>query len=185
PRPPRVGRPSTRAPNIEDRGEITQRDLLRNTLRMRPDRIIVGEVRGAEALDMLQAMNTGHDGSISTVHANSARDALSRLETMIQMAGFDLPSKAMRQQISQALDVIVQTARLAYGTRRVASVSRVGGMEGDTIMMQELFAFERQGVEDGRILGRVVSTGIRPRFAERMKASSHEVDASVFDYLKG
>ena len=158
---------------------------LRNTLRMRPDRIIVGECRGAETLDMLQAMNTGHDGSISTVHANSARDALSRLETMIQMAGFDLPSKAMRQQVSQALDVIVQTARLADGSRRVTGLSEVVGMEGDTIMMQELFAFQREGVEDGRIIGRVVSTGIRPRFAERMKASSQEVDATVFDYLKG
>jgi pilus assembly protein CpaF len=180
---PHVCRLETRPANIEGRGEITQRDLLRNTLRMRPDRIIVGECRGAETLDMLQAMNTGHDGSISTVHANSPRDALSRLETMIQMGGFDLPSKAMRQQVSQALDVIVQTARLADGTRRVTSVSEVVGMEGDTIMTQELFAFEREGTEDGRIVGRVVSTGIRPHFAERMKASSHEVDASVFDYL--
>ena len=126
---------------------------------MRPDRIIIGECRGAETLDMLQAMNTGHDGSISTVHANSPRDALSRLETMIQMAGFDLPSKAMRQQISQALDVIVQTARLADGTRRVTSLSEVVGMEGDTIMMQELFAFEREGLEDGRIVGRVEANG--------------------------
>jgi len=181
---PHVCRLETRPANIEGRGEITQRDLLRNTLRMRPDRIIVGECRGAETLDMLQAMNTGHDGSISTVHANSPRDALNRLETMIQMAGFELPSKAMRQQISQALDVIVQTTRLADGTRRVTSVSEVVGMEGDTIMMQELFAFEREDAGDGRIAGRVVSTGIRPRFAERVKASSHEVDASVFDYLK-
>jgi len=181
---PHVCRLETRPANIEGRGEITQRDLLRNTLRMRPDRIIVGEVRGAEALDMLQAMNTGHDGSISTVHANSARDALSRLETMIQMAGFDLPSKAMRQQVSQALDVIVQTARLSDGSRRVISLSEVVGMEGDTIMMEELFTFEREGVEDDRIVGRVVSTGIRPHFIEKMKASSHEVDSTVFDYLK-
>jgi pilus assembly protein CpaF len=129
-------------------------------------------------------MNTGHDGSISTVHANSARDALSRLETMIQMAGFDLPSKAMRQQVSQALDVIVQTARLADGSRRVTSLSEVVGMEGDTIMMDELFTFEREGVEDGRIVGRVVSTGIRPHFIEKMKDSSHGVDPTVFDYLK-
>jgi pilus assembly protein CpaF len=181
---PHVCRLETRPANIEGRGEITQRDLLRNTLRMRPDRIIVGEVRGAEALDMLQAMNTGHDGSISTVHANSARDALSRLETMIQMAGFDLPSKAMRQQVSQALDVIVQTARLSDGSRRVISLSEVVGMEGDTIMMEELFTFEREGIEDDRIVGRVVSTGIRPQFIEKMKASSHEVDSTVFDYLK-
>jgi pilus assembly protein CpaF len=181
---PHVCRLETRPANIEGRGEITQRELVRNTLRMRPDRIIIGECRGAETLDMLQAMNTGHDGSISTVHANSPRDALSRLETMIQMGGFDLPSKAMRQQISQALDVIVQTARLADGTRRVTSLSEVVGMEGDTIMLQELFTFEREGLEDGRIVGRVKPTGIRPNFAERMKASSHDVDASVFDYLK-
>jgi pilus assembly protein CpaF len=181
---PHVCRLETRPSNIEGRGEITQRDLLRNTLRMRPDRIIVGECRGAETLDMLQAMNTGHDGSISTVHANSPRDALNRLETMIQMAGFELPSRAMRQQVSQALDVIVQTARLADGTRRVTSVTEVVGMEGDTIMLQELFTFEREGVEDGHIVGRLVSTGIRPRFAERVKASSHEVDPAVFDYLK-
>jgi len=181
---PHVCRLETRPSNIEGRGEITQRDLLRNTLRMRPDRIIVGECRGAETLDMLQAMNTGHDGSISTVHANSPRDALNRLETMIQMAGFELPSRAMRQQISQALDVIVQTARLADGTRRVTSVAEVAGMEGDTIMLQELFTFQRESVEDGKIVGRLVSTGIRPRFAERVKASSHEVDPTVFDYLK-
>ena len=181
---PHVCRLETRPANIEGRGEITQRDLLRNTLRMRPDRIIVGECRGAETLDMLQAMNTGHDGSISTVHANSPRDALNRLETMIQMAGLDLPLKAMRQQISQALDVIVQTARLADGTRRVTSLSEVVGMEGDTIMLQDLFVFEREGVEDGRIVGRTVSTGIRPQFMETMKASSHDVDPTVFDYLK-
>jgi pilus assembly protein CpaF len=182
---PHVCRLETRPSNIEGRGEITQRDLLRNTLRMRPDRIIVGECRGAETLDMLQAMNTGHDGSISTVHANSPRDALNRLETMIQMAGFELPSKAMRQQISQALDIIVQTARLADGTRRVTSVAEVAGMEGDTIMLQELFTFQRESAEDGKIVGRLASTGIRPRFAERVKASSHEVDPTVFDYLKG
>src|SRR5215468_2347534 len=182
---PHVCRLETRPSNIEGRGEITQRDLLRNTLRMRPDRIIVGECRGAETLDMLQAMNTGHDGSISTVHANSPRDALNRLETMIQMAGFELPSRAMRQQISQALDIIVQTARLADGTRRVTSVAELAGMEGDTIMLQELFTFQRESAEDGKIVGRLASTGIRPRFAERVKASSHEVDPTVFDYLKG
>jgi pilus assembly protein CpaF len=181
---PHVARLETRPPNIEGRGEITQRDLLRNTLRMRPDRIIVGEVRGAEALDMLQAMNTGHDGSISTLHANAPRDALNRLEMMIQMAGFELPLKAMRQQVSLALDVIVQTARLADGSRRVISISEIAGMEGDTIMLQELFAFERESAEDGRVVGHLVPTGIRPRFAERLKASSHAVDPTVFDYLR-
>ncbi len=182
---PHVCRLETRPPNVEGRGEITQRDLLRNTLRMRPDRIIVGECRAAEALDMLQAMNTGHDGSISTVHANSPRDALARLETMIQLSGFELPSKAMRQQISQAIDLIVQTARLADGSRRVISVSEVVGMEGDTIMLQELFAFQREGVqEDGRIVGKIGPTGIRPHFVERLKACSHDVDPAVFDYLR-
>jgi pilus assembly protein CpaF len=182
---PHVCRLETRPPNVEGRGEVTQRDLLRNALRMRPDRIIVGECRSDEALDMLQAMNTGHDGSISTVHANSPRDALSRLETMMQLSGFELPAKAMRQQVSQALDLIVQTARLADGTRRVISVTEVVGMEGDTIMLQELFTFEREGIEDERIVGRTVSTGLRPHFVEKMKASSHEVDPSVLDYLKG
>jgi pilus assembly protein CpaF len=152
---------------------------------MRPDRIIVGECRSDEALDMLQAMNTGHDGSISTVHANSPRDALSRLETMIQLSGFELPAKAMRQQVSQALDVIVQTARLADGSRRVISLTEVVGMEGDTIMLQELFTFEREGLEDGRIIGRTVTTGLRPHFVEKVKASSHEIDPAVLDYLKG
>jgi len=178
-----VCRLETRPPNIEGRGEITQRDLVRNALRMRPDRIIVGEVRSAEALDMLQAMNTGHDGSISTVHANSARDSLNRLEMMLQMCGFELPSRAMRQQISLALDVVVHTARLSDGSRKITSVSELVGMEGDTIALQELFTFQREGVEDGRIVGHFVSTGIRPRFAERMKASSHAVDPTVFAYL--
>src|SRR5437867_844003 len=173
-----------RPPNIEGRGEVTQRDLLRNALRMRPDRIIVGEVRSTETLDMLQAMNTGHDGSISTVHANSARDSLTRLEMMMQMTGFDLPSKAMRQQISLALDAVVHTARFPDGSRKVTSVSEIVGMEGETVMLQELFAFKREGVKDGRVIGYFVSTGIRPRFAERVKASSHEVEAAVFDYLK-
>jgi len=182
---PHVCRLETRPANVEGRGEITQRDLLRNTLRMRPDRIIIGECRSSEALDMLQAMNTGHDGSISTVHANAPRDALARLETMIQLSGFELPSKAMRQQISQALDVIVQTARLSDGSRRVTSVTEVVGMEGDTIMLQELFAFQRDGIEDGRIQGHVAPTGIRPHFVEKMKDSGHDVDPAVFDYLKG
>jgi len=169
---------------IEGRGEVTQRELVRNSLRMRPDRIIVGEVRGAESLDMLQAMNTGHDGSISTVHSNSARDSLSRLEMMLQMSGISIPTRAMRQQIASALDAIIHTARLTDGTRKVTSISEVAGMEGDTIMLQEIFSFQRDGVEsDGTIVGRFVATGIRPRFAERMKSSSYDVDPNVFEFL--
>ena len=171
---PHVGRLETRPPNIEGRGEVTQRDLVRNSLRMRPDRIIVGEVRGAETLDMLQAMNTGHDGSISTVHANTARDALGRLEMMMQMAGFDLPIKAMRQQISSALNVIIHTARMADGSRKVMSISEIAGMEGDTVMTDELFAFRHDGFDaEGNVVGRFESTGIRPRFLERLKTTSN------------
>src|SRR3989475_6686098 len=181
---PHVCRLETRPPNIEGRGEVTQRDLVRNSLRMRPDRIIVGEVRGAESLDMLQAMNTGHDGSISTVHANTPRDSISRLEMMMQMSGFTLPNRAMRQQISSALDLIVSTARLTDGSRKVTSISEVAGMEGDTIMLQELFAYQREGGdEQGNITGRFVATGIRPRFAEKAKAATHEIDPRIFDYL--
>jgi pilus assembly protein CpaF len=183
---PHVVRLETRPPNIEGRGEITQRDLVRNCLRMRPDRIIVGEVRGAEALDMLQAMNTGHDGSISTLHANSARDGLNRLEMMIQMSGLSLPMRGMRQQIGSALNVVVHTARLADGSRRVISISEIAGIEGDTIMMQDLFVFHREGVDgEGRIQGRYLPTGIRPRFIEHLKASSHKLDLSALDYLTG
>jgi pilus assembly protein CpaF len=151
---------------------------------MRPDRIIVGEVRGGEALDMLQAMNTGHDGSVSTIHANSARDSLNRLEVMIQMSGLNLPIRAMRQQISAALNIIVHTARLTDGSRKVMSVSELAGMEGDTIMLQDLFLYQRDGVDDqGRILGRFVPTGIRPRFLEHLKATSELIDLSAFDPL--
>jgi pilus assembly protein CpaF len=182
---PHVVRLETRPSNIEGKGEVTQRDLVKNSLRMRPDRIIVGEVRGAECLDMLQAMNTGHDGSISTVHANSARDSLQRLEMMMQMSGFDIPVKAMRQQISSALDVIVHTARLADGSRKVVGISEVVGMEGDTIMLQELFVFQREGKDaDGNIIGRYMSTGIRPHFADQLKHSGGEIDAGVLGYLK-
>ena len=182
---PHVVRLETRPPNIESRGEVTQRDLVRNSLRMRPDRIIVGEVRGPECLDMLQAMNTGHDGSISTVHANSARDALSRLEMMMQLSGFDIPVKAMRQQISSALDAIVHTARMSDGSRKVTGISEIVGMEGDTIMLQELFAFHRDGKDaEGNIIGRFLSTGIRPHFADALKHSGGELDAAALDYLK-
>jgi len=182
---PHVVRLETRPTNVEGRGEITQRDLLRNSLRMRPDRIIVGEVRGAESLDMLQAMNTGHDGSISTVHANSARDSLNRLEMMMQMAGFELPIRAMRQQIALALDVIVHTARMNDGTRKITSITEVVGMEGDTVMLQDLFVFQREGTDEhGRITGRFTPTGIRPRFADHLKATSQTVDSHALDYLR-
>jgi len=167
---PHCVRLETRPPNIEGRGEITQRDLVKNSLRMRPDRIVVGEVRGGEAIDMLQAMNTGHDGSLTTIHANSPRDALSRLETMIQMTGMRLSDRAMRQQIASAVNVVIQVARLTDGTRRIVSIYEITGMEGEMITMQEIFLFERTGVDAaGKVVGRFRTTGIRPRFAERLK----------------
>jgi pilus assembly protein CpaF len=167
---PHVVRLETRPPNIEGRGEVTQRDLVRNTLRMRPDRIVIGEVRGGEAIDMLQAMNTGHDGSLTTIHANTTRDALARLETMVQMTGMRLSDRAMRQQIASAVNLVVQVARLTDGTRRIVSISEITGMEGETIAMQEIFQFERTGVDGtGKVIGRFRTTGIRPRFAERLK----------------
>jgi pilus assembly protein CpaF len=175
---PHVVRLETRPPNIEGKGEVTQRDLVRNALRMRPDRIVVGEVRGGETIDMLQAMNTGHDGSLTTVHANSPRDALSRMETMIQMAGMRLSDRAMRQQMGSAVDVVIQVARLTDGTRRIISISEITGMEGDTITMQELFCFERTGVDAaGKVMGRFRPTGIRPRFAERLKQYGMQLPA--------
>ena len=167
---PHVVRLETRPMNIEGKGEITQRDLVRNSLRMRPDRIVVGEVRGPEAIDMLQAMNTGHDGSLTTIHANTPRDALGRLETMIQMTGMRLSDRAMRQQIASAVNMVIQVARLTDGTRRIVSISELTGMEGEMITMQEIFQFERTGVDAaGKVLGRFRTTGIRPRFAERLK----------------
>jgi len=175
---PHVVRLETRPPNIEGKGEVTQRDLVRNALRMRPDRIVIGEVRSGEAVDMLQAMNTGHDGSLTTVHANSPRDALSRLETMIQMAGMRLSDRAMRQQIASAIDVVIQVARLPDGTRRITSISEITGMEGEMIAMQEIFQFERTGVDDnGRVIGHFRSNGIRPRFAERFKQYGMQLPA--------
>jgi pilus assembly protein CpaF len=174
----------TRPKSAEGTAEVAQRDLVRNALRMRPDRIIVGEVRGAECLDMLQAMNTGHDGSISTVHANSPRDSLARLEMMMQMSGFNLPVRAMRQQISLALDAIVHTARMADGSRRVTGISEVVGMEGDTIMLQDLFVFDSDGIgPDGKVQGKIRPTGIRPRFADQIKHSGRDIDPTVFEYL--
>ncbi|NQT21533.1 MAG: CpaF family protein [Planctomycetes bacterium] len=177
-----VVRLETRPPNIEGQGEVTQRDLVRNCLRMRPERIIVGEVRAGEALDMLQAMNTGHDGSVATLHANSPRDAITRLETMIAMAGVDLPDKATRQQISSAVDLIIQAARLSDGSRKVIAISEVMHMEGDTIVMQDIFTFERTGLsEDGRILGMMGPTSIRPHCCERIKAAGIEFAADMFE----
>jgi pilus assembly protein CpaF len=176
-----VVRLETRPPNIEGMGEVKQRELVINTLRMRPDRIIVGEVRGAEALDMLQAMNTGHDGSLTTLHANSPRDALARLETMISMAGLDLPEKGMRQQIASALDVVVHLARLSDGKRRVTRVGEVVGMEGDIITMQDLFVFDRHGIdEDGAVIGDFRATGIRPKCAERLQHHGIDLAHTLF-----
>src|SRR6266480_1588238 len=179
---PHVVRLETRPPNIEGRGEVTQRDLVRNALRMRPDRIVIGEVRGGEAIDMLQAMNSGHDGSLTTVHANTPRDALSRLETMIQMTGMRLSERAMRQQIASAINLVLQVARLSDGTRRVTSISEITGMEGETITMQEIFQFERTGVDrEGIVIGRFRATGIRPRFAERLKAHGMQLPRVFFE----
>jgi pilus assembly protein CpaF len=179
---PHVVRLETRPPNIEGKGEVTQRDLVKNALRMRPDRIVIGEVRGGEAIDMLQAMNTGHDGSLTTVHANTPRDALTRLETMIQMTGMRLSDRAMRQQITSAISLVIQAARLSDGTRRVTSISEVTGMEGETITMQEIFQFERKGMDkDGKVLGRFKPTGVRPRFAERLKVYGMQLPRVFFE----
>src|SRR5262245_48992117 len=175
---PHVVRLETRPQNIEGKGEVTQRDLVKNALRMRPDRIVVGEVRGGEAIDMLQAMNTGHDGSLTTIHANSPRDSLARLETMIQMTGMRLSDKAMRQQIASAVNLVIQVARLTDGTRRIVSISEITGMEGETIAMQEIFQFERTGVDgSGRVLGRFRHTGIRPKFTERLQQYGMQLPA--------
>ena len=181
---PHVVRLETRPPNIEGRGEVTQRDLVRNSLRMRPDRIVIGEVRGGEAIDMLQAMNTGHDGSLTTIHANTPRDALARLETMIQMTGMRLSDRAMRQQVASAIDLVVQVARLSDGTRRLTSISEITGMEGETITMQEIFLFERTGVDSsGQVIGRFKPTGIRPRCAERLKACGLQLPRVFFEEM--
>ncbi|HUS59403.1 MAG TPA: CpaF family protein [Planctomycetota bacterium] len=177
-----VVRLETRPPNVEGHGEVTQRDLVRNCLRMRPDRIIVGEVRAGEALDMLQAMNTGHDGSIATLHANTPRDALARLETMIAMAGVDLPDKAMRQQISSAVNIIIQASRLSDGSRKVIAISEVLGMEGETIVMQDIFLFERLGVNaDGKVIGHLTATGIRPKACERIQSAGIHLPPEIFE----
>lgn len=177
-----VVRLETRPPNIEDRGEVTQRDLVRNALRMRPDRIILGEVRGGEALDMLQAMNTGHDGSLSTIHSNSTRDSMARLETMVLMAGMELPQKAIREQIASAINIVVQLVRFSDGTRKIVKISEINGLEGDTIVMQDIFIYEQKGVDrDGNIVGEFRATGVRPRFAERFKVYGFELPAGIFE----
>jgi pilus assembly protein CpaF len=176
-----VVRLETRPASIEGTGRIGQRELVINSLRMRPDRIVVGEVRGGEAFDMLQAMNTGHDGSLTTVHANSARDALSRIENMVAMAGLDIPQRAIRQQIASAIDVVVQLSRLSDGTRRLMSLQEVSGMEGEIVTMQELFTFNREGMDkDGNVIGELQATGIRPRFFERMKSHGYDLPSTVF-----
>jgi pilus assembly protein CpaF len=178
---PHVVRLESRPPNIEGKGEVKIRDLVRNSLRMRPDRIIVGEVRGGEALDMLQAMNTGHEGSISTVHANTPRDALSRLETMVMMSGMDLPSRAIREQVAAAIHIIIQIGRLSDGSRKVVSVSEVQGMEGNVIVLQDLFAFQQKGVgEGGKVLGTMAATGMVPKFADRFTSAGVHLPAEIF-----
>jgi len=169
-----------RPPNIEGKGEVTIRDLVVNSLRMRPDRIIVGECRAGEALDMLQAMNTGHDGSLTTAHSNSPRDTLSRLETMCLMAGMDLPVRAIREQIASALDLIIHTSRFRDGSRKVVNITEVQGMEGDVIVMQDIFIFEQTGIEGGKIIGQLRPTGIRPKFITRIEAANIHLPPSIF-----
>jgi pilus assembly protein CpaF len=169
----------SRPANIEGKGEISIRDLIINTLRMRPDRVVVGECRGGEALDMLQAMNTGHDGSLTTAHANSPRDTISRLETMCLMAGMDLPVRAIREQIASAVDLIVQQARLRDGSRKVMNITEVIGMEGDVVVLQDIFVFEQQGLENGKIVGRLKPTGIRPKFMSRIEAAIEGTDIEI------
>jgi pilus assembly protein CpaF len=180
-----VVRMEARPPNLDGRGQVTIRDMVRNALRMRPDRIIVGECRGGEALDMLQAMNTGHDGSLTTLHANSPRDALSRLETMVLMAGMELPLKVIRQQVASAVDLIVHQSRLKNGPRKITAISEVSGMEGDTIVMTDIFKYEQTGVEqDGSVIGYFKPTGIRPMFSPRLEAVGYKLSAELFSSLK-
>ena len=180
-----VIRLETRPPNIEGKGEITQRALVRNALRMRPDRIVIGEVRGAEAVDMMQAMNTGHEGSLTTIHANNPRDAVSRLENMVGMAGINLPHKAARQQIASAITVIIQGNRLTDGQRKITSIQEITGMEGDVITMQEIFTFRQTGVEaGGKVIGHFQATGIRPKFADKLRNQGIDLPDSMFDPSK-
>ncbi|SDX44569.1 pilus assembly protein CpaF [Thiocapsa roseopersicina] len=178
---PHVVRLETRPPNIEGRGEVAQRDLVRNSLRMRPDRIVVGEVRGAEALDMLQAMNTGHDGSLTTIHANAPRDALTRIESMVAMSGVNLPSRPLRAQIASALDLVIQLERHEDGHRRVVSIQEINGVEGEIITMSEIFRFEREGIDrDGKVVGQFTATGLVPKFYEQIRKRGLDLDIGVF-----
>lgn len=177
-----VGRMESRPPNVEGKGAVTQRDCLRNALRMRPDRIIVGETRGEEVIDMLQAMNTGHDGSMTTIHANSARDGISRLENMVAMAGIEMPLKAVRSQIASAVNLIVQASRLQDGSRRMTSITEITGMEGEVISMQEVFRYERLGVEpNGKIIGRFNATGVRSHYSDRFRQWGYDLPASIYE----
>ncbi|GAB5433731.1 MAG: CpaF family protein [Epibacterium sp.] len=177
-----VGRMESRPPNVEGKGEVSPRDCLKNALRMRPDRIIVGETRGAEVIDMLQAMNTGHDGSMTTIHANSARDGISRLENMIAMAGIEMPIKAVRSQIASAVNLIVQASRLQDGSRRMTSITEITGMEGDVISMQEIFRFQRVGLTpDNKIIGHFTATGVRSHFSERFRLWGYDLPASIYE----
>jgi len=177
-----VVRLETRPPNIEGKGAIHQRQLVINSLRMRPDRIIVGEVRSEEALDMLQAMNTGHDGSLTTIHANTPRDALARLETMVAMASLNLPESAIRRQISSAIDVVVQVSRLSDGTRKVVSLAEITGMEGEVVTMQDIFLFRKRGIrENGEVIGEFMATGVRPKFAEKLLVTGIQLPSSMFE----
>lgn len=181
-----VGRMESRPANVEGKGAVSQRDCLRNALRMRPDRIIVGETRGEEVIDMLQAMNTGHDGSMTTIHANSARDGVSRLENMIAMAGIEMPLKAVRSQIASAVNLIVQASRLQDGSRRMVSITELTGMEGEVISMQEVFRYERLGVEpDGKIIGRFTATGVRSHYSERFRQWGYDLPPSLFEPVTG
>jgi len=183
---PHVVRLETRPPNIEGKGEVRQRDLVRNCLRMRPDRIIVGEVRSDEAFDMLQAMNTGHDGSLTTVHANSSRDALSRLENMVAMTGMDLPARMVRAQIASAIHVVLQLARLEDGKRKLISIQEIQGMEGDIITMSEIFKFQRTGLDkNGNVLGAFKATGIVPKFHEQLQKRGIDLPFELFDPDRG
>jgi len=176
-----VLRVEKRPPNVEGKGEVTIRQLVINALRMRPDRIIVGEARGGEALDMLQAMNTGHDGSMTTIHSNSPRDTMRRIETMVLMAGFELPLRAIREQVASAIDLVVHVERMRDGTRRVVQVSEVQGMEGESIVMQDLFVFEQTGIQNGRVVGALKPTGLRPKFAEKFAINNIELPTDIFE----
>jgi pilus assembly protein CpaF len=182
---PHVIRLEARPPNIEGRGAITIRDLVRNALRMRPDRVIVGECRGGETLDMLQAMNTGHDGSLTTVHANSPRDVISRLETMVLMSGMELPSRAIREQIASAIDIVVHESRMSDGSRKVVCISEVVGLEGQQVVMQDIFEYKQTGLDDnGKVIGNFMPTGSMPTFYEHLKSRGLHIDPSVFDPAK-